>query len=117
MGTHTSRNVVAAAMTAATTPTGEMIPNERDIKASVNVWSWSPGRPQRASVGHRIRVFTAAFKWKMSCDSCHSNYLTVAHWQFTHGPLLGAQVPGNVMLVSTRARFRTLPTCTRTKPA
>lgn len=46
MGTHTSRNVVAAAMTAATTPTGEMIPNERDIKASVNVWFWSPKRAE-----------------------------------------------------------------------
>ena len=37
MGTQTSRNVVLAAMTAATTPTGEMYPNERDIKASMKV--------------------------------------------------------------------------------
>jgi hypothetical protein len=44
MGTQTSRNVVAAAMTAATTPTGEMIPDERNIKASVKVWFWSPKR-------------------------------------------------------------------------
>jgi hypothetical protein len=44
MGTHTTRNVVAAAMTAATAPTGEKKPNERDIEASVKVWFWSPRR-------------------------------------------------------------------------
>ncbi len=44
MGTHTSRNVVAAATTAATTPTGEMNPDERDIQTSVNIWFSSPRR-------------------------------------------------------------------------
>jgi hypothetical protein len=44
MGTHTSRNVVAAAMTAATTPTGEMNPDVRNMEASVKVLIWSPKR-------------------------------------------------------------------------
>lgn len=64
MGTHTASNVAAVARMAAMAPAGTM---ERDMGTSVNVFALAgPILPAR----HR------GFKWKMSCDSCHSNYLT-----------------------------------------